>query len=129
MFLKCILYIMILPISINERINFFTSLGPRVPSVEVIKNLANNRNIYFNVDLPVFLCMYIKDNKVLEIPHVCKSYDYYHDINQPFMVYKLYDNYLRGCFVDDYVNEVNYKDYVIKIGIHRDILLTKILEK
>jgi len=120
---------MILPISINERINFFTSLGPRVLSVEIIKNLANNRNIYFNVDLPVFRCMYIKDNKVLEIPHVCKSYDYYHGINQPFMVYQLYNNYLRGCFVDDYMNEVNYKDFIIKIGIHRDILLTKILDE
>jgi hypothetical protein len=120
---------MILPISINERINFFTTLGPKVPSVEIIKSLANNRNIYFNVDLPVFRSMYIKDNKVLEIPHVCKNYDYYHGINQPFMVYQLYNNYLRGCFVDDYMNEVNYKDFIIKIGIHRDILLTKILDE
>lgn len=119
---------MILPISINERINFFTSLGPKVPSVEVTKNLANNRNIYFNVDLSVFRCMYIKDNKALEMMHVCKNYYYDYHINQPFIVYELYDNYLRGCFVDDYVNEVNYKEYIIKYGSYRDILLTKILE-
>ena len=119
---------MILPVSINERINFFTSLGPIVPSIEIIKNLANNRNIYLNVDRPVSRFLYIKDNMVLEIPHICKNYDYYYDINQPFVVYQLYDKYLRGCFVDDYVNEYNYKEFILKIGIHRDILLTKILE-
>ena len=129
MFLKCILYIMILPISINERINFFTSLGPIVPSIEIIKKLANNRNIYFNVDRPVFHCMYIKNTKVIDIPHICKNYYYDYDINQPFMVYQLYYKYLRGCFINDYMNEVNYKEFIINIGIHRDILLTKILEE
>lgn len=117
----------ILPISINERINFFTSLAI-VPSIEIIKKLANNRNIYFNVDRPVFRCMYIKNTKVIDIPHICKNYYYDYDINQPFMVYQLYDKYLRGCFINDYINEVNYKEFIINIGIHRDILLTKILE-
>jgi hypothetical protein len=119
---------MILPISTIERIEFFKSLGPYSISDEILKKLANNRNIYFNADSPVSRLIFIKDNKLLEIPHVCKLYDYYHDINQPFMVYQLYDNYLRGFFVDDYINEFHYKQYLIKSGSHRDKLISEILD-
>ena len=119
---------MILPISINERMDFFRSLGSASISEEVIKILANNYNIYYKINSSVFRLMYIKDNKLLQVPHACKSYDYYYNINQPFIIYELYDKYLRGCFVQDYMSDINYKDFITKSGIHRNNLLTKILD-
>lgn len=119
---------MILPISTIERINFFKSLGPCSISDEILKKLASNRYIYAACNKSVFRLMYLKDNKGLEIPHICKIYDYSHDINQPFIIYEMYDRYLRGFFVDDYMNEFHYKQYLIKFGYHRDKLISEILD-
>jgi hypothetical protein len=119
---------MFLPISINERINFIKSIGPLSLSDEIIKKLANNRNIYYSCNSRVCSLLYIKDNKGITISHLCKVYNYDININQPFIIYEVYETYLRGFFVDDYMNEINYKEYIMKYGYHRGKLISEILD-
>ena len=119
---------MILPFSIIERIDFFKSLGPCAISDEILKKLASNRNIYTYCNRPVFSLMYLKDNKLYDIPHSCRLYLFSEDINKPFIIYEIYDNYLRGSYVNDYINEYYYKKYIIEYGYHRDKLISEILD-